>query len=74
MRTPYRHVLWALLVPALALCGAPAVVEAAQAKATRWSDRASWPGRKLPAAGDKVTIERGKEIILDVSPPALAGL
>jgi cell migration-inducing and hyaluronan-binding protein len=28
----------------------------------------------VPAAGDKVTIASGKEVILDVSPPALAGL
>lgn len=68
MRATYRHVMWALLVPAIALLWAPAALEAAQAKATRWSDRSSWPGRKLPVAGDKVTIERGKEVILDVSP------
>jgi len=46
----------------------------APAKATRWSDRATWPGRKVPVAGDKVEIPSGKEVILDVSPPALAGL
>ena len=28
----------------------------------------------MPAAGDKVTIAAGKEVILDVSPPALGGL
>jgi cell migration-inducing and hyaluronan-binding protein len=43
-------------------------------KATRWSDRASWPNGKVPAAGDKVSIASGKEVILDVSPPALGGL
>ncbi|MBX5461758.1 MAG: transmembrane domain-containing protein [Steroidobacteraceae bacterium] len=43
-------------------------------KATRWSDPATWPGRKVPRAGDKVTIANGKEVILDVSPPALGGL
>ena len=34
------------------------------------------PGQtsKVPAAGDKVTIGRDKEVILDVSPPALGGL
>jgi cell migration-inducing and hyaluronan-binding protein len=53
-----------------------AVVVGAQqsSKATRWSDPASWPGRKVPAAGDKVEIASGKEVILDVSPPALSGL
>ena len=49
-------------------------MEAAEAKATRWSDRATWPGRKVPVAGDKVTIPEGKSVILDVSPPALGGL
>ena len=28
----------------------------------------------MPAAGDKVTIEKGKDVVLDVSPPALGGL
>ncbi len=41
---------------------------------SRWSDPATWPGRKVPAAGDKVTIEKGKDVVLDVSPPALNGL
>jgi hypothetical protein len=72
-----RHVgryFFALLVPAFCLIGASAVVEAAQPKSTRWSDRATWPNRKLPSAGDQVTIAAGKEVILDVSPPALGGL
>jgi len=74
MRKPYRSFFFALLVPAIALLSVCAVVEAAQAKATRWSDRATWPNKKVPAAGDKVTIDAGKEVILDVSPPALGGL
>ena len=41
---------------------------------TLWSDPATWPDGKVPAAGDKVTIEQGKEVVLDVSPPPLAGL
>ncbi len=28
----------------------------------------------MPKAGDKVTIERGKDVVLDVSPPPLNGL
>jgi cell migration-inducing and hyaluronan-binding protein len=64
----------ALLVSAFALFSVSAVVEAAPTKATRWSDRATWPDRKLPRAGDRVTIAAGKEVILDVSPPALGGL
>jgi G8 domain len=60
MTKPYRPVLFG--------------VEAAQAKATRWSDRATWPDRRIPRAGDKVTIAAGQDVILDVSPPALGGL
>jgi hypothetical protein len=30
--------------------------------------------RQVPVAGDKVTIARGQEVVLDVSPPALGGL
>ena len=41
---------------------------------TLWSDPATWPDGKVPAAGDKVTIEKGKEVILDVSTPPLGGL
>src|SRR6185436_4818662 len=48
--------------------GTPAVKQA------RWSDAATWPSRKVPVAGDKVTIEKGKDVVLDVSPPALNGL
>src|SRR5690625_1068477 len=40
----------------------------------RWSDPATWPDNKVPAAGDQVEIPSGSEVILDVSPPALAGL
>ena len=35
---------------------------------------ATWPDRKVPVAGDKVTIPAGKDVVLDVSPPALGGL
>jgi cell migration-inducing and hyaluronan-binding protein len=39
-----------------------------------WSDPAAWPNGKVPVAGDKVVIARDKDVVLDVSPPALAGL
>jgi cell migration-inducing and hyaluronan-binding protein len=42
--------------------------------ANRWSDPATWPNRKVPVAGDKVIIARDKDVVLDVSPPALGGL
>jgi cell migration-inducing and hyaluronan-binding protein len=74
MSKQYRSVLLASLVPVLLLGSVSAVVEAAQAKATRWSDPASWPDKKVPRAGDKVEIASGKEVILDVSPPALGGV
>jgi G8 domain len=50
------------------------VYAAPAAKATRWSDRATWPEKKVPVAGAKVTIPEGKSVILDVSPPALGSI
>ena len=47
---------------------------AAAPAASRWSDPATWPNRKVPAAGEKVTIAKDKSVVLDVSPPALNGL
>ena len=79
MSTQHRSFLLASLLPAFLLVGVFAVVQAQEgrspsAKPTNWSDPATWPDRKVPAAGDKVTIERGKEVVLNVSPPALNGL
>src|SRR6187551_987180 len=54
--------------------GAQAQDAGALAKPTNWSDPATWPNRKVPVAGDKVTIGRDKDVVLDVSPPALGGL
>src|SRR6188768_960506 len=66
------------LVPAFLLGSVCAVAQAQTgspaATPTKWSDPNSWPNRKVPVAGDKVTIGRDKEVILDVSPPALGGL
>src|SRR5262245_32156548 len=39
-----------------------------------WSDPATWPSNHVPVAGDEVVIPQGKQILLDVSPPELAGL
>src|SRR5689334_7950676 len=69
-----RSLLVVSLLPALLLGSVCAVVQAAPAKAARWSDRATWPNKKVPVAGDKVEIARGKSVILDVSPPALDGI
>src|SRR5687767_13218924 len=40
----------------------------------RWSDAASWPDGKVPAAGADVVIPKGVDLVLDVSPPALSSL
>ncbi len=39
-----------------------------------WSDSASWPGGRIPVAGDLVVIPAGTRMRLDVSPPSLRGL
>ena len=74
-----RSFLLASLLPALLLVGAFAVVHAQEGRSTaakpaRWSDPATWPDRQVPRAGDKVTIAAGKNVLLDVSPPALGGV
>src|SRR5687767_11312868 len=73
-----RSVFLASLVPAVLLGGVFAVVQAqnagASAKATKWSDPATWPNNKVPAAGDTVAIAKDKNVILDVNTPALGGL
>jgi cell migration-inducing and hyaluronan-binding protein len=68
-----------LLLSTFGLVGALAVVgiqegRAQTAQPANWSDPNTWPNRKVPVAGDKVIIARDKDVILDVSPPALGGL
>jgi cell migration-inducing and hyaluronan-binding protein len=75
----HRSFLVASLLPAFLLGGVFAVVQAQSggspaARPTNWSNPATWPNGKVPVAGDKVTIEKGKDVVLDVSPPALGGL
>ncbi|HTV52043.1 MAG TPA: G8 domain-containing protein, partial [Steroidobacteraceae bacterium] len=80
MRRHCCSLRFALLVPAFLLVGAFGVVAAAQERGSHaveqelWSNPATWPDRKLPRAGDTVTIERGKHVLLDESPPSLGGL
>ena len=66
------------LVPAFVLASVFTAAQAQNAgsavKQTNWSDPATWPNHKVPGAGDKVTIERGKHVVLDVSPPGLGGV
>ena len=76
------HLLVLLLAASLSLGfgagasaqGAPAQAPASAVHWARWSDPASWPDGKVPGAGDAVTIGRDRDIVLDVSPPALRSL
>jgi cell migration-inducing and hyaluronan-binding protein len=68
-----------LLVPVFFVLGGYAVLKAQQrtsstAKEKRWSDAATWPDRKVPGKDAVVTIEKGMDVVLDVSPPPLHGL
>ena len=79
MSTQHRSFLLALLLPAFLLVSVVAVVQAQGGRTpaagqARWSDAATWPDRRMPRAGDKVTIPTGKHVVLDVTPPALGSL
>ena len=75
MRTKNRSFLLKALLSASLLVSVFTIVQARSpaapaAKATNWSDPATWPNRKVPVAGDKVIIEKDKQVVLDVTPPA----
>src|SRR6059036_2430210 len=76
MRKNNRSFLLMSLISVSLLVSVFTIVQAQSpaATATKWSDPATWPDRKVPVAGDKVTIAAGKDVVLDVSPPALHGL
>ncbi len=79
MSTQHRSFLLASLLPAFLLVSVVALVQAQDGRTpaagqARWSDAATWPDRRVPRAGDKVTIAAGKDVVLDVSPPALGSL
>ncbi len=78
MSKKFRSVVLASLLPMVLLGSVFAVVQAKDGKSAvkpaLWSDPATWPDKKVPRAGDKVTIESGKDVVLDVSPPPLNGL
>src|SRR5215470_6017809 len=79
MRKNNRSLLLMSLIAASLLVSVFTIVQAqnsgaAAAKATKWSDPARWPNRKVPVAGDRVTIDAGKEVVLDVNTPALNGV
>src|SRR6186713_1068245 len=74
-----RSFLLVSLVAAFLLGSLFAVVQAQNAaspaaRQARWSDPATWPNRKVPVAGEAVTIAKDKAVVLDVSPPALGSL
>lgn len=56
------------------LPGAPSPTPPAPAITRAWSDPTGWPGGAVPTAGAAVTIPAGDAVLLDVSPPPLAGL
>src|SRR6202158_1060224 len=79
MRKKNRSFLLMALLSASLLVSVFTIVQAQSpaapaAKATTWSDPPTWPNRKVPVAGDKVTIDAGKEVVLDVNTPPLNGL
>jgi len=76
-----KHYLWFLSLPlaAIILLGGHAVLKGQQAnssavKGGRWSDAATWSDKKVPAAGAIVTIDKGMDVVLDVSSAPLHGL
>src|SRR5712671_1771088 len=78
MRINYRLFL-SVLVPAFLILTGYAVVKAqnvnsSAVKGGRWSDPATWSGKKVPGEGSAVTIDKDMEVVLDVSPPALRSL
>jgi hypothetical protein len=87
MRVQSRLFFLSLLLPAALTLGAAADAQETHANMTMpasapssavhrslWSDPKSWPDGKAPRAGDAVTIGRDKDIVLDVTPPALRSL
>src|SRR5271154_7362669 len=79
MRKKNRSFLLMSLISASLLVSVFTIVQAQSpaapaAKATNWSDPATWPNRKVPVVGDKVIIEKDKQVVLDVPPPALNGV
>ncbi|HEX2616056.1 MAG TPA: G8 domain-containing protein, partial [Flavobacteriales bacterium] len=62
-----------LSVLATAICSFTAQAQEA-VKSGAWSASSTWSGSAVPKAGSNVTIGSGKDVVLDVSPPALNGL
>src|SRR5262245_10041212 len=78
MRKRYLSFL-SLLIAAFLILSGYAVLKAQQGtfsavKGGRWSDPATWADKKVPAKDAIVTIDKDKDVVLDVSPPPLHGL
>jgi hypothetical protein len=69
-----RSFLLVALLPLVLLGSWFAIARAEEGKQILWSDPATWPNGQVPRAGDEVTIESGKDVVLDVSSPPLHGL
>ena len=81
MKKTHRSLLLASLAACLLVSVFAVVHEAQQAspaasavKGGRWSDPATWSGKKVPGEGAAVTIDKGMDVVLDVSPLPLHGL
>jgi G8 domain len=79
MRSGLRSFILSVLLPAAIFTGMSAGVQVAEAtspsaKPALWSDPATWPNHKVPVAGESVEIPKGKNVVLDVSPPGLDGV
>src|SRR6188472_3018097 len=72
MRKQYLSFL-SLLVPAFLILTGYAVIKAqdvnsSAVKGGRWSDAATWSGKKVPGKDAAVTIDKDMNVVLDVSP------
>ncbi len=65
-----------LFLSLLVTCGFAfsAHAESTAVKSGNWSALSTWADGKVPAQGDIVSIASGKNVVLDVSPPALNGM
>src|SRR5215510_11143779 len=76
-----KHYFWllSLLFATCILLGGRAVLKAQQTnssavKSGRWSDASTWANKQAPGKDAVVSIDRGMDVVLDVSPPPLHGL
>jgi hypothetical protein len=78
MRKHFLSVL-SLLIPVTLILSGYAVLKAqngssSAVKGGRWSDPATWSGKKVPGENAAVTIDKDMDVVLDVSSPALRSL